>query len=199
MGKPGDGYELVVAESAATAKEIISNRGDLNIALLDLGLPDACGFDLLAGIRQQAPALPVVVLSGSTSSSDIRRAFHTGARGYITKDTRPDIMLSALQLVLAGGTYVPPQLVTMQPGQTAGIDEFSVAESRLGRLTERQQEVLKLIVAERSNKDIATEIGCSQATVKVHVTAVLKTLGVPNRIGAAALARQHGIEETGRV
>ncbi len=197
LGEVAESYELVIAESAAATHQIITSRADIDIALVDLGLPDACGFELLTSIREQLPSVPVVVLSGSTSNTDIRRAFHAGAKGYITKDTRPDIMLSALRLVMTGGTYVPPQLVaeSAESGASAEADEFSMAQHRLRRLTERQQEVLRLLVAERSNKDIANEIGCSHATVKVHVTAVLKTLGVPNRMGAAALARQFGMQD----
>jgi DNA-binding NarL/FixJ family response regulator len=197
LNEVAESYELVVAESALEAHRVVSSRDDLDIALIDLGLPDASGFELLERMREKLPAMPIVILSGSTSNSDIRRAFHAGARGYITKDTRPDIMLSALRLVITGGTYVPPQLVdgSPEPGPLQQTDEFSIAQRRIRRLTERQQEVLRLIVAERSNKDIANEIGCSHATVKVHVTAVLKTLGVPNRTGAAAMARQFGLSD----
>lgn len=195
LGELADDYELVVAESAAAASQLVASRSDLDIALVDLGLPDACGFELMDHIRQQRPALPVVVLSGSTCSSDIRRAFHAGAKGYITKDTQPEIMLSAMRLVMAGGVYVPPQLVVgdERGGRGDAADRFSQAKHKYDQLTERQQQVLRLLQDGRSNKDIADQIGCSQATVKVHVTAVLKTLAVPNRSGAAALAREFGL------
>ncbi|MDP6832001.1 MAG: response regulator transcription factor [Alphaproteobacteria bacterium] len=128
----------------------------------------------------------VVVMSVKDRASDVRNAIQLGASGYIPKAASADVMISALRLILAGGVYLPPTLLDAPAAtaQPARGDQSSV-------LTPRQLEVLALLAEGRSNKAIATELGLSPGTVKVHMTRIFKSLGVSNRteavIASAAL------------
>lgn len=123
----------------------------------------------------------------------MRKALDLGAAGYIPKSAGIEVMLSALRLVLVGGIYVPPDLLrkAAPPGITEVVD--AAAELSPDSLTSRQQEVLRLLGEGKSNKEIARQLDLSENTVKIHVTAVLKALGVNNRTKAAVVARQFRI------
>lgn len=160
---------------------------DLDLVLLDLNMPGKDGFTALDSFARDYPALPVVILSASNQRHDIQRALDQGAMGYIPKETTSAVMLSALQLILAGGVYIPPNLA--QRDVSPDKDNFN---SPLN-LTPRQMDVLGLLVQGFSNKDIATQLGLSEATVKMHVTSILKGLGVSNRTQAAMAAEKLGL------
>jgi DNA-binding NarL/FixJ family response regulator len=112
-----------------------------------------------------------------------------GASGYIPKASSADIMLSAVRLVASGGIYVPPSLALSAAGDAAARRGAPEA-ARLDQLTERQAQVLELLRYGSSNKQIAERLGVSEATVKVHISAILKTLGLRSRVEAALLAQQ---------
>jgi len=152
---------------------------EMDLVLLDLHLPGRNGFDILQAIVRQYPALPVVILSGSTQRSDMQRAINLGARGFIPKDSSSAIMLSALRLILSGGIYVP---------QTA--KQVSGQETEL---TRRQRDVLELMVKGMSNKEIGLALDLMEATVKMHVSTIFKILNVSNRTQAAMLAERLGL------
>ena len=178
--------EVVEAENCSQALKAIEHQCDFALALLDLHMPGDDGFVALAAISRESPTLPIVVLSASESHSDMRRALDGGAMGFIPKSTAVPIMLNALRLVLAGGIYIPPDLLRTR-------DEGRVESSQsLGELTARQLDVLNLVLEGKTNKAIANELKLSEATVKAHITAVFKTLRVTNRTQAAlAVERLH--------
>ena len=123
----------------------------------------------------------------------MRKALDLGAAGYIPKSAGMGVMLSALRLVLAGGIYVPPNLLHTQAApDPASVTEAAAALSPDG-LTGRQREVLRLLGEGKANKEIARELDLSENTVKIHVAAVLKALGVNNRTKAAMVARRLGM------
>lgn len=194
LSKLSPASELVIADSLESAKDVIGSHSDFSIAIVDLGLPDGDGFDLISTLINTLPNVPVVVMSASDQRTDIRRAFREGVRGYITKDTQPDLMLNALRLVLAGGVYLPPHLISELHSNepVAAEDKSRNLVENIDKLSGRQYEILKFLVEKKSNKQIAREIGRTEATVKAHVTAVLKTLGVANRSQAAVAAREWG-------
>jgi DNA-binding NarL/FixJ family response regulator len=145
-------------------------------------MPDVDGFAGLASFRAHAPSIPVVMLSGSEDPADVQTALDGGAAGFIPKSSTSDVILNALRLVLAGGVYTPPGLLNGQ--------NVVVSKAQLNMLTPRQREVLALIGQGKSNKDIGNTMSLSEATVKQHVSAILKTLQVANRMQAVIVGRR---------
>ncbi len=157
------------------------------------------GVWLAYGFARGLPA--VVVVSANDDPRVIRRALDHGAAGFIPKDTASDVLLSALRLVLAGGTYIPPTMLDASgtdqgapPVQEAGPSP-ETGHGPLDRLTPRQREVLRLIAAGMTNKSIAQQLDVTENTVKVHITSILKTLGVSNRTQAVITAQQWGLDD----
>jgi DNA-binding NarL/FixJ family response regulator len=180
---------------------IAENADDLGLILLDLGLPDRDGFSALAEVRERYPAICVVVLSGQHDHASVVKALQLGALGYIPKSGQREVMLSALQLIFAGGRYIPPEILTPDSPTTvpgtkppaAGRPPASPAD--LG-LTERQLDVLALMMQGKSNKAICRVLDLAEPTVKNHVTAILKALKVTNRTEAVIAVRELGWEFT---
>jgi len=188
-----DDASVVEASSAHQAMQEIEKSPDLGLVLLDLGLPDRDGFEVLAELRAGYPAVSVVVLSGRQDRESVARALELGAIGFIPKSASREVMLSAFNLVFSGGMYIPPEILaergsvpsraSPEPGESArpgsGID--------LG-LTGRQVDVLALM------KAICRALDLAEPTVKNHVTAILRTLKVTNRTEAVIAARALGFE-----
>lgn len=163
----------------------VSETPDLDLVLLDLNIPGIDGFTILNTFSKQYPALPVVIISASSQRSDMQQALDAGAVGYIPKNTTGIVMLNALHLILAGGIYVPPEMSQrLHPNQS---------NDKMPALTPRQRQVLRQIVEGSSNKVIASELDLSEATVKMHVTSIMKSLGVSNRTQAAMAAEKLGL------
>lgn len=209
----GDAVTVVGVDGAAGARQLLQTESDFDLVLLDLALGDADGFDVLAELRQTWPALPVVVVSASDRASDVIRAIDLGAMGFVPKRSSNAQLFDALHVVMSGGLYVPPMVLGIEPEPAAGGDtapaamwqladpgpvaEHSRAEphqqapslENLG-LTPRQTEVLALLLQGLPNKLIARELGLSVETVKDHVAAVLRALGVGSRTQAVLAVSQ---------
>jgi len=159
-----------------------------DLVLLDLGLPGCEGIDALARFRMEFPELPVVVLSAVCDRDSILGALDSGANGYIPKTSRPDVIVAALKLVVAGGVYVPPEAIedlsARNPPRTPRGD---------GELTERQRDVLRLILKGYTNERIASELAIAPNTVKQHAHAIFVQLGVSTRAQAVVAAAQMGL------
>ena len=169
------------------AMQTITAHPDIDLVLLDLNMPGKDGFTALDTFSHLYPTLPVVILSASNQRSDVQRALDAGAMGYIPKDTTSSIMLSALRLILSGGIYVPPNITQADNLAT------SPENNQTNGLTPKQLQVLALLVQGYSNKDIAELMQLAESTIKMHVTAILKTLGVNNRTQAALAAEKLGL------
>lgn len=193
LAQLAENVEVVEAGDCEQALRAADSHTDIVLVLLDLHMPGRDGFVALETLSRQHPTLPIVVLSASESRADMRRALDHGAMGFIPKAATSAVMLSALRLVMAGGIYVPPEMV-QAPAKIAGI-ETSHVEATLG-LTSRQLDVLGFVLEGKSNKVIAAELGLTEATVKAHITAVFKTLNVSNRTQAALLVERKGIKLT---
>lgn len=180
-----DNIELVEASDCVQALETVASHGDIALVLLDLGMPGSDGFAALETLTREHPALPIVVLSGSESRFDMQRALDTGAMGFVPKSATAPVMLSALRLVLAGGVYVPPELVQAPPADVRIAPAVPAPA-----LTPRQLDVLAGVVEGKRNKVIGAELGLSEATVKAHISAVFKALGVSNRTQAVRAAER---------
>ena len=185
------GSETAIIEACDWVEAMVAAAAhpDLGLALVDLRMPGKEGLTALAELLRTNPGLPVLVLSASENVGDMRVALRLGAMGYVGKCETSAVMLSAVRLVLAGGMYVPPALANL------GVDAQAAPHRAdpVFNLTERQLEVLRLIVEGKSNKEIARSLHLAQATVKVHLTAIFRALEVENRTQAAIAAERLGL------
>lgn len=177
---------VIEAVDGESARRSVAAHPELDLALLDLRLPGVSGLDLLAELRCGYPDLPIVVLSGVEDAATMRAALDRGAMGFIPKSSSNRVMLGALRLVLSGGRYLPPELLAA----TEIAAPESVSEIKL---TERQRDVLKLMVQGQSNKQICRELGLAEPTVKIHVTAILRALNVTSRAQAIVAVNRFGL------
>jgi DNA-binding NarL/FixJ family response regulator len=186
---PQLGAEIEVrgAIDAAGATAILDNEPDVALVLLDLALPGTRGLDLLADLLLDYPGVPVVVLSATHDQATVNAALGAGARGFIAKTADAQELLDAIRQVQDGGDYVTPDITLVPDG-----DGVRIAPGRLG-LTERQADVLMLLVQGKPNKLICRDLRLSEGTVKVHVSAILKALHVHTRTQAVALLARRGI------
>jgi DNA-binding NarL/FixJ family response regulator len=189
VGELGGEAELLEAGDAEEALSLVEAHPDLGLVLLDLSLPGASGLSLLRTLRERFPLVGVVVVSASEDPADIRAALDAGASGFVPKTSKRGVLLSALELVLAGGVYVPPAL--LRPG--AAAPDAPARRERVTALTPRQRDVLRLMQKGLTNREIADVLGISAATVKVHVAAILETLDVSNRTEAAMAMAELGL------
>jgi DNA-binding NarL/FixJ family response regulator len=181
---------LLEASSCSQAMKVIAEHPNLDLILLDLNLPDRDGFSVLTELGERYPAMSVVVLSAQQDRDSVARALDLGAVGFIPKAGQREVMVKAIELVFAGGTYIPPEILARDQPSARQCDEKQPAANRpsvspadLG-LTERQLEVLSLMLQGKSNKAICRALNLAEPTVKNHVTAILKALDVCNRTEA---------------
>lgn len=169
--------------------EVLEGHPDLDLIIMDLVMPGMETGSGISKLRKLAPAVPVVILSAYERPSDARDALAVGAAGYIQKSSPKKVIMHALQLVLSGGSYFPPELLSGEeedesPTIRPGVGESILSEEVSASLTKRQQDVLELMAQGRSNREIAEALGLAEGTVKVHVAAVLRALNVSNRTQA---------------
>ena len=192
---------ILEADCAKTALQALQQHQDLDLILLDLHLPDNQDFSLLQQIKSSDPSIPVAMLSANEDAQKIQQALQQGASGFITKNSKSSVMISAIQLILAGGIYVPPAILkadlsgdsetASKPSHTLSTSTNTIDNSATVQLTERQKEVLHLMDDGLSNKEIAKVLSMSPSTVKVHVAAILRACNVNNRTQAVSFARTH--------
>jgi DNA-binding NarL/FixJ family response regulator len=159
------------------------------LAIVDLGLPDGSGVDLITRLRQTVPGCTIVVLTMTIDDSDVEACLDAGAQGYLRKDTPPQSLLLALRTAAAGGTV-------LGPGVGAGaLSRGSTGElsAPLNRLSPRDVTVLRLLAEGRGNAEIARQINVSEKTVRNRLSSIYAALGVADRVQAALLAREKGL------
>jgi DNA-binding NarL/FixJ family response regulator len=172
------------APDCRQAMRLIEQNPDLHLILLDLNLPDRDGLAVLSDLRKHHATISIVVLSASHDRETILRALDLGALGFIPKSAPREVMANALRLIFSGGVYVPPEaLARAETGMAAAAAGRRILPADLG-LTERQMEVLALMMQGKSNKAISRILDTAEPTVKHHVTAILKALKVANRTEA---------------
>ncbi len=182
--------DLVVLEAATAndAQRLVSHHRNLDLILLDHAMPGLNGVDAIPELHARCPATPIVVLSADEDAATVSAAIRAGAAGYVPKSANSHTLLNALKLVLAGEIYIPPRYLeqsTVEPG--------AADRPRTGELTERQLDVLRLLADGLPNKSIAQRLGIAEATVKLHVSAILKQLGARNRTEAVITAGDRGL------
>ena len=185
-----------IHETAAVNEfyERLENGPEPDLGLLDLNLPGASGFSALVHVRAQYPALPIIVVSAHEETSIIQRAIAHGAVGYIPKSAHPSHIGEAIRHVLEGDIWLPPNLPTNLSFDPRAADETALAE-RIQSLTPQQFRVLMMVAEGLLNKQIAYELDVSEATIKAHVTAIFRKLGVQNRTQAVLAINALNIEE----
>lgn len=169
---------------------------ELDLVLMDLNMPGSEGAISIKFFHQRFPHIPVVVVSGDDSRDKMEKVMSYGAMGFVCKSSTAPVMLSALNLVLAGGVYVPPQMLQQQSMLGAGTsdrkDKRSLNTNEYG-LTARQMQVLRHLAEGLSNKQIAHAVDLAEGTVKIHVAAVYQILRVNSRMEAVRVAEQLGL------
>ncbi|MDA0230460.1 MAG: response regulator transcription factor [Proteobacteria bacterium] len=192
---------VLEASDYGEALDITAREESLDLILVDLLMPGSDGFSGISSLRDQARAVPIIVVSARENSADVQAALDNGAMGYLPKSSSSEVMLNAIRLVLAGGMYLPPALLGHRHGdQPADRLEASFGLPRLSEqvarsLTRRQRDVMRLLALGRSNKAIAQELDLAEGTVKVHVSAIFKALNVTNRTEAVIIAGKFEAEE----
>jgi DNA-binding NarL/FixJ family response regulator len=180
--------EAIILEAAEPrfAFETIERECDLDLVLLDLALPGMHGMTALQLLREKYPAVSVVVVSATADRESMTRALENGAMGFIPKSSSNEVLTSALRLVLAGGVYVPPEIVgrgiAAKPVEMPATDAYRTP-AEIG-LTERQAHILARMMKGESNKLICRELNLAESTVKNQITAILKALHVTSRTQA---------------
>jgi DNA-binding NarL/FixJ family response regulator len=172
---------------AASAEDALAAAGahpDLDLVLIDVNMPGMGGIEGVRRLRAAHPSLPVIVCSAAEDGAVVHSLLQLGVSGFIPKSDSTSVMLQAVQLVLAGGTYVPPRLMG-SPGAQEGAPGGALAA-----LSPRQRDVLSLVAEGKPNKLIARELAISEATVKVHLLAVFRVLGARNRTEAVVIAQR---------
>jgi DNA-binding NarL/FixJ family response regulator len=172
---------------------LLAMAEDVNpdMVIADLGMPGMPWRQALEKLREKLPNCRIVVLSANDDDLSVREAIRIGANGFISKRDPPEVVMAALNLVHSGGTCIPPGFVK-RAGQADAPAPLQ------GNVTHRQRQVLQLLARGLSNKQIAYELQLTEGTVKLHVAAILKSLGAINRTQAVTAARMAGLIEDAR-
>ncbi|MGH0032866.1 MAG: response regulator transcription factor [Myxococcota bacterium] len=186
--------ELLEASTAQEMLEQVAAHEDLDLLLLDHGLPDTDGLDLLDGLRERFPAVPVVMISGTEDPELVRAVLDRGAVGFVPKTAPSGVLVGALRLVLAGGVYVPPLALEGAPLRS-GRARDAQRRRLAANLTPRQEETLRLMAKGLTNREIAGILGIGVTTVKGHVAAILEALEVSNRTEAVMAMVELGLAD----
>lgn len=165
---------LLEAADGHGLEALLAERTPWSLLLVDLNMPGFAGEAGVLGILSRFPSLPVVVISGHEDAAVMARLLEAGVRGFLPKSVDGGQMLSAIELILAGGRFLPPDL--LQPRQGAVHEEGAAAG-----LTPRQQDILRLLLEGLPNKVIAGRLGIAESTVKMHMTALLRFHGALSR------------------
>ena len=192
--------ELVKAKNYTELLSIIEKEQSFDLILTDLAMPGAVWLDALKQIHEKLPETPIIILSAVFEREIVQKTIELGASGYIPKTSSNAIIISAVNLVLSGAVYIPAELLNDTPSsefnelkKLENISESVDVNEKIKILSPRQLEVLQLIASGKSNKQIAFELGLTEGTVKLHITAILKILNVYNRTGAVAQATTLGL------
>lgn len=194
LGQIEEGATVLESEDFESALTVLDNEGECDLVLLDLALPGIDGFAGLDILRRRYPAMPVAVVSAFDDTPTITRVLNLGASGFIPKAFSGEALLSAVREVLAGNIFRPSgqQGARLDDATPVPPSKISVKPEEIG-ITDRQAQVLALMVRGLSNRDIADQLELSEGTVKIHATAVFKALGVNSRTQALVAVARYGI------
>ena len=186
--------DVMEAESSAAALESMRTSAKVDLALVDVRMPDLDGLELLKALKADWPDMPVIMLSTYENAPYVKRALADGAAGYLLKDATPEDLSQAINVAMSGsGNVLSPRVI-----QNLFEDQEATGGSSNGRrseysLTQREHDILALLAEGRSNREIAGRLYLSEKTVKAHLAAIFRKLGVTNRTQAAMMAVQMGV------
>lgn len=197
LGQFSEKNEIVEAADGEAALALLEQDTAFDLVLMDLAMPKLDGFAALALLRDRYPTVPVAVLSAYEDPPTVSRAMNSGASGFITKSSSGEEILSALRQILDGhivqpGKKTPEAKLGFFPERT-NVPSCEVQPAEIG-LTERQAQVLALLMQGLTNREIGRQLGLTEGTVKVHATAVFKLLGVSSRAEAVVAANFYRID-----
>lgn len=185
-------------DEAASGSEVIAiievADPPFDLILLDYYMPGSENGQLIALLNERFPALLILVLSACMEPDVIEHCLSLGASGYVTKQTAHEAITGAIRHILGGGTYKPPELLLSQFENHGSTEDGWMPDDPGQRMTRRQRDVLALLAHGDSNKAISRKLNLSENTVKSHVTAILRVLGVSSRMQAVLAAQQLGID-----
>ncbi|HXE39197.1 MAG TPA: response regulator transcription factor [Azonexus sp.] len=195
LGQIEEKATVLESEDFESALTVLDNEGEFDLVLLDLALPGIDGFAGLDILRRRYPAMPVAVVSAFDDTPTITRVLNLGASGFIPKAFSGEALLSAVREILAGNIFRPSgqQGSRLDDATPVPPSKISVRPDEIG-ITDRQAQVLALMVRGLSNRDIADQLELSEGTVKIHATAVFKALGVNSRTQALVAVARYGID-----
>ena len=196
------GAEIVLTHNYTEIFEILERQKKFDLILTDLAMPGDVWSNAIKKIHDKIPETPIIILSAVFDREIVQKTIELGVSGYLSKTSSHDEIINALQLVLSGGAWLPQEFL-----QTQQLDSVTEADKLLQgmmvenvslssnkpHLTPRQKDVLEEVAAGKSNKVIAFELGMTEGTVKLHMTAILKILGVYNRTAAVMEATKLGL------
>ena len=189
--------DVVESESSAAALECLHTGAKVDLALVDVRMPDLDGLELLRAIKAEWSEMPVIMLSTYENAPYVKRALSDGAAGYLLKDATPEDLSQAINVAMSGsGNVLSPRVIqNLFEDQQAGGDHHNGRRNEYS-LTQRENDILALLSEGRSNRDIAGALFLSEKTVKAHLAAIFRKLGVTNRTQAAMMAVQMGVGPT---
>lgn len=189
------GADILEATDYDEALRIVSDHGDLGLVLLDLLMPGKQGLDGLKSVHQRIPKVPIIAMSELQDRRLVLQTIEHGAMGYIHKSSSGEEILKVVRLVLEGEICLPRALLnrprTPLPGSEIQLRLFESWGSSEPPFTKRQRDVLYLLAEGISNRDIGRKLGLSEHTVRIHISAILKTLKITNRTQAALFAADY--------
>jgi DNA-binding NarL/FixJ family response regulator len=188
----GDGLHVLEASDSHQAMRQIEDNPDVELVLLDLGLPDRDGFEVLSEITERHPTVSIVVHSAHQDRETVMKALDRGALGFIPKSARREVLIGAFNLIFSGGVYIPPEILA-RPRPAPAVSPTTPGSAVDLGLTERQMQVLALMMQGKSNKAICRVLDLAEPTVKIHVSAILKVLKAANRTEAVMAASALGL------
>jgi DNA-binding NarL/FixJ family response regulator len=187
--------EVVEAEGSAAALDGM-REGGVDLALVDVRMPDRDGLELLRAIKADWADVPVIMLSTYENAPYVKRALADGASGYLLKDATPEDLAQAIKVAMSGsGNVLSPRVIQnlFEDQESGSSSNGSGGRRNEYSLTQREHDILALLAEGRSNREIAQALFLSEKTVKAHLAAIFRKLGVTNRTQAAMMAVQMGV------
>ncbi|MBQ9271499.1 MAG: response regulator transcription factor [Alphaproteobacteria bacterium] len=195
--------EIVLAKSYTDIFSVLGKQKGFDLILTDLAMPGADWLEAIARIHQICPDVPIVIISAVFEREILQKTYDLGVSGYVSKAFPNSLIIGAINLVLAGGVYIPPEILQMSEKSSSEKvqkllkDLNQNAHKTDKSLTPRQTEVLHCLAEGLSNKQIAYKLNVSEGTVKIHITLLMRTLEVTNRTAAVRKAVQYGLLKDG--
>lgn len=191
--------EIVSAKNYTEIFEILQKDKNFDLILTDLAMPGADWLEAIEKIHKLCPDVPIIIISAVFEREILQKTYDLGVSGYVSKAFPNNLIIGAINLVLAGGIYIPPEILQMSiksPSATVQklLKDLSQSQTKSDKvLTPRQTEVLRCMAEGLSNKQIAYKLNVSEGTVKIHITLLMRTLEVTNRTSAVRKATQLGL------